>query len=418
MSKRAALIADADETAAAELAKLLEGHGLVPVICHTAAEMMVKADKATEVVFLDQASAELAGAQVLQELRERHPGLPVVMCTADGKKEDVVLALRHTCADWIDKPVTEDAVTDALRRAVKEARHKAVAAPPPAPQARGLIKVIVGRIRDGSIALPEVPRVLDELQRQLADLNAAPEDVLRILEKDPAIAARILATANTATYGGRGRITDLKSAVTRLGNRTISSIAQTAALRGAFTFRLPAFRIIFQKLWTGHCVAAQIARELALEVGEVDPEEVYLICLLHNSGEQFMLRIFAEIFQRQANQAISIEEVLVAIRETHAVFSAGLASKWNMGAALEVVARHHHDESYDQPEFDAQTRRILHLCNAATRLVEEKGLGLYPDPPPGPDLTASYDALNVPDSRKPHFAQRLELIGAEVSLIS
>ena len=419
MSKKIALIADPDEAAASELSRLLEPHGLLPVVCRTSAETMSKADKSVEVVFLDQGSTELPGLPLLQELRERHPGISVVICTADGTKDDVVLAMRYACTDWIDKPVTEQAVTVVLRRVAKESRRPAAAAPPaPHTQSRGLIKVIVGRIRDGSIALPEMPRILEELQRQLSDLNVSPDEVLRVLEKDPAIAARILATANTATYGGRGRITDLKSAVTRLGNRTISSIAQTAALRGTFTFRTPAFRAIYQKLWTGHCVAAHLARELAVEVGDCDPEEVYLVGLLHNAGEQFMLRVFAEIFQRQANQVVSIEEVLTAIRDTHAVFSAGLAGKWNMGAALEQVARHHHDETYDQPEFDVQTRRILHLCNVATRLVDEKGMGLYPEPPPGPDLTTSYDALNVPDARKPHFAQRLEVISAEVSLIS
>jgi HD-like signal output (HDOD) protein/ActR/RegA family two-component response regulator len=420
MSKRTAVIADPDDRASGELVRLLDQLGLAATACKTASDTLGKLDKGADVLFLDLRSAELRGGQILQDVRERYPTIPVVICTADGRKEDVVFALRHGCMDWVDKPATKQTIGDALKRVARETRRQVsagVASAPPA-QARGLIKEIIGRIKDGSIALPEMPRVLDELQRLLANLNVSPEEVLRVLEKDPAIAAKILATANTATYGGRGRITDLKSAVTRLGNRTISSIAQTAALRGMFSFKLPAFRAVFQKMWTGHCVAAYLARELAAEVGDSDPEEVYLISLLHNSGEQFMLRVFAEIFQRQTQQILSMEEVLGAIRDTHAVFGSSLAKKWNMGPQFELIARHHHDDNYERSEFDTRTRRILHLCNVADRLVDEKGMGFYNESLPGPDLTTSYDALRISDGRKPHFAERLELIRADVAVIS
>jgi HD-like signal output (HDOD) protein len=351
---------------------------------------------------------------------QRYPTIPVVVCTADGRKEDVVFALRHGCMDWVDKPATKQTIGDALKRVARETRRQVsagVASPPPARPA------VSSRRSSGASKMapsrcPRCRACWTSCSALLANLNVSPEEVLRVLEKDPAIAAKILATANTATYGGRGRITDLKSAVTRLGNRTISSIAQTAALRGMFSFKLPAFRAVFQKMWTGHCVAAYLARELAMEVADPDPEEVYLISLLHNSGEQFMLRVFAEIFQRQANQVLSMEEVLGAMRDTHTVFGASLATKWNMGPQFELVARHHHDAAFDKPEFDTRTRRILHICNVADRLVDDKGLGFYTESLPGPDIGASYDVLRISDGRKPYFAERVEVIRADVSPIT
>lgn len=419
MSKRTALVADPDERAAQELATILDQLGLMPIVARTSAEALAKLDRGADAVFLDLKSAELKGGQLLQELRERSPGTPVVVCSADGRKDDVVFAMRHGCMDWIDKPATKATVSDALKRVARESRRQvqAVHQAPPA-QARGLIKEIIGRIKDGSIALPEMPRVLDELQRVLSNLNVNPDEVLKVLEKDPAIAGKILATANTATYGGRGRITDLKSAVTRLGNRTIASIAQTAALRGMFSFRLPAFRAVFQKMWTGHCVAAYLARELASEVTDSDPEEVYLICLLHNSGEQFLLRVFAEIFQRQSQQVLSMEEVLTALRDTHTVFGSGLLKKWNMGTLFDTAARRHHEDNFDAADLDTRSRRILHICNLATRLTEEKGMGFYYESLPGPDIGASYEALRIADHRRPYFADRVEVLRADVSPIT
>ena len=417
MSKRIALVADADDRASGELSRILDALGMAAQVTRTSNEALARVEKGVDVVFLDLKSPELRGGQLLGELRERFASTPVVVVTADGRKEDVVFALRYGCMDWIDKPADRTAVADALKRIARETRRNATAAASQTgnSQLRGIIKEIIGRIKDGTIALPEMPKVLDELQRVMSNLNVSPEDVLRVLEKDPAIAAKILATANTATYGGRGRITDLKSAVTRLGNRTIASIAQTAALRGMFSFRLPAFKQVFSKMWTSHTVSAYLAREIAVEVKDPDPEEVYLVSLLHNSGEQFLLRVFAEIFQRQSGQVLSMEEVLGAIRETHTVFGAGLLKKWNMGAMCELAARKHHDEKYEQAEIDARSRRVLHMLNVADRVVEDLGMNVYGDLSPGPDLSTSYDILGIPSDRRPHFANRIEEIRADMA---
>ena len=418
MSKRVALIADPDERAAGELARIVDALGMASQTARSSAEVMSRVEKGVDVVFLDLKSPELRGGQLLGDLREKFPTTPVVIVTGDGRKDDVVFALRYGCMDWIDKPADRTGVADALKRVSRETRRTAsvaAAGQSGATQLRGMIKEIIGRIKDGTIGLPEMPRVLSELQKVMANLNVSPEDVLRVLEKDPSIAAKILATANTATYGGRGRISDLKSAVTRLGNRTIASIAQTAALRGMFSFRLPAFKAVFGKMWTGHTVTAYLARELASELRDPDPEEVYLVCLLHNSGEQFMLRVFAEIFQRQSGQVLSMEEVLNAIRETHSVFGAGLLKKWNMGYLCELVARRHHDNAYDTADLDARQRRVLHIVNVADRIAEEKGMSVYGDLSPGPDIGVSYDALNLSTDRRTHFANRFDELLADMS---
>ena len=415
--KRTALIAEADERASQELFGIIQGLGLVPVAARTSAEVLSRMEKGADVVFLDLKSEELQGGQLLSTLREKYPSTPVVVCTNAGKKDDVIFALRLGCMDWMDKPADRGKVSDALKRVARETRRQAQVAAQTATtsQSSTLMKEITGRIKDGSIVLPEMPKVLDEMQRVLANLQVSPEEVLKILEKDPAMASKILATANTATYGGRGRINDLKSAVTRLGNRTIASIAQTAALRGLFQFRLPAFRQVFQRMWTAHCVSACLARELAAEAGDNDPEEIYVCALLHNAGEQFLLRVFAEIFQRQTNQVLSMEEVLAAIRDTHAVFGYGLLKKWNMGPLFEMAAQRHHEDAFEQADLDDRARRTLHILNVADRLVEDRNLGIYKGPSPGPPLSVSFEALGLSPARRAFFARRVEDLRVELA---
>jgi HD-like signal output (HDOD) protein/CheY-like chemotaxis protein len=425
VSRRTLLVADADSAATSHLARLLDGLGLDAVVGRSVAEVLAhleNKERRVDAMFIDLGSAELGGARVLTAVRDQYPDLPVVICASGGSKPEFIFAIRSRVVDWIDKPVTAPAVTEAIKRVAREARRAlprpgmvGAGTPTPAAAPRTFVAEIARRINEGAIALPEIPQVLEELRRTLTNLDVSPTDVLRVLEKDPAIAAQVVATANTAAYGGRGRIQDLRSAVARLGNRTIAGIAQAAALRGLFAFKLPAFRKVFQRMWSAHILTATLARELAGEVRDPDPEQVFMVCLMHNAGEQFLLRIMGEICQKQRELVVSMEEVLGGLREMHPAFGAALLKKWEMGPLFEHVARRHHESAYDAPDLDARTRTVLHLCNLADRLVSERGQGLYNDTLPGPDLDLSFDALCIPEARRPHFANRVLELAADIA---
>jgi hypothetical protein len=85
-----------------------------------------------------------------------------------------------------------------------------------------------------------------------------------------------------------------------------------------------------------------------------------------------------------------------------------------MDPLFAVVARRHHDATYDAPDLDARTRHILHMCNLADRLVSDRGQGMYTSDLPGPDVSASFDALGIPEGRRAHFANRVMEIAADI----
>ena len=422
MSRRTVIVADPDPSAAADLSELVEQLGLRAVKTTSPREVLKVVDRGPTALFVDLKSPTMRGGHLLAELRRRQVPLPVVVVTSNGSKEDVVFAMRYGCVDWIDKPADKGAVVNALKRVARETRRMAQTAVEGTPKmhARALVRDLVEKIRHGNIALPEVPQVVLELRRVLSNITADSEQVLKVLERDPSIAARIISTANTITYGGRGRITDLKSAITRLGNRTIASIAQTAAFRGMFAFRTPAFKQVFRSMWQGHLVAANLTREI---MSELDPngenDEVYLLGLLHNAGEPFLLRVFAEIFMRNSNQVLSMEEVLEVIRDYHGLFGSSLMSKWNMGELFTTVAGRHHDPAaYDDPAIDAKALRLMHACNVADRLVEHIGPTFYPSPPPGPAGPQSFEALGLTEEKWEALVARAEEIKEEMTALA
>ncbi|MCB9541221.1 MAG: HDOD domain-containing protein [bacterium] len=411
MTRRTVLIADEDTAAADVLAAHVEALGLRPVRAKAAREVIALVKHGVDCMFIDIKSPAMKAPTLLPELRRHAAQIPIAVCTTDGTKQDVVFAMRHGCVDWLDKPIDEAAVTNALRRIARETRRAQTEAADKAggSPTRGLIKEIVEKIRDGNIALPEMPKVVDELRVVLADLTVETDRVIKVLEKDPSLAARMIATANTVAYGGRGRITDLRSAVTRLGNRTIDNLVQTAALQGMFTFRSPAFKQVFRDMWKAQFMSACLCRDVAIGCEVGDPDEMYLLGLMHNIGELFLLRVFGELFQRHSNQVLSMNDVLGVIREWHNVFGEGLMKKWDMGDTFMTIARRHHEmDAYRGGDVDPQVVRLMHVVNLGDQLTEIAGVTYYPKSLPGPSIQDSYDAIGCPIDKRDAFRIRAE----------
>ena len=75
-------------------------------------------------------------------------------------------------------------------------------------------------------------------------------DIARILEADPALAARVLRLANSALYAGRTEIKDLTHAIVRLGSSTVVSLVVGAAGQEVFRSDAPEAAAFLNDAWT------------------------------------------------------------------------------------------------------------------------------------------------------------------------
>ena len=77
----------------------------------------------------------------------------------------------------------------------------------------------------GDFTVPPYPAVALRLQRLLARDGYGVGEVADVIAADAALAATVLAAANSAQLGAASPITSLSRAVNRLGARTVGSIA-------------------------------------------------------------------------------------------------------------------------------------------------------------------------------------------------
>jgi HD-like signal output (HDOD) protein len=413
-------IADPDDGVSAKLEEILVSKGIRVVKSVDQASVQKVLASGVDALIIDTTAEAMMSAELIPHLGAQKT--PYLVIAAEATREDVIFAMRNGCLDWLPKPVEAEALLESLSRVENRTGKKllsAIAADEPPPASRNLIRELARRIKDGNIDLPEVPQVLRELNVLLANLEVEADEVRNLIEKDPSLSARLVATANTAAYGGRnweGRITDLKSTVTRLGNSAIRNLVQTEAIKEMFTFRSPAFKAVFDKMWRAQFMAACLAREIALALEMEDAEEVYLIGLMHNIGELFLLRVFGELFQKQNNQLLSMDEVLTMVREYHTVFGEALVRKWDLGESFAFTTRNHHDlDKYNEDdEENVQNRKLLYIVNLANQLAIYAGCSYHKQTMPGPSLPDSYAFLEMPPEARETLRDRANTLYQEL----
>jgi HD-like signal output (HDOD) protein len=151
--------------------------------------------------------------------------------------------------------------------------------------------------------LPVLPPGVSHLFQVLADDKTTYENVAEEIERFPAIAIRVVATANSAWAAPISPITSLRDACSRLGSKLVLSISIALSVSQVFDpSRCPAFKS--KKFWVSALLTAEAAYMYAKDTSDVCPDTARLAGLLHNIG----LLWLAENRPMEISDAISISE--------------------------------------------------------------------------------------------------------------
>jgi len=90
------------------------------------------------------------------------------------------------------------------------------------------------RIKD----IPTLPTIVFELNKHLRDPNTSIKTVCDTIEKDQAIALKILKLVNSAFYGFKSKISDLRNAVVLLGYNAVRNAIVSLSVINSFPKRV------------------------------------------------------------------------------------------------------------------------------------------------------------------------------------
>ncbi len=229
-------------------------------------------------------------------------------------------------------------------------------------QQLGLFDRLRTDLARGTADLPVLPDAAMEALRLAQKPEMSFAEVVRGVEVEPPLAARILAHVNSPLYSRGVPIASLQQALARMGVQATRDILYMAVY-GSALFDTPRYQARVRRVFDRGVLIGRAARALArsAEHQELDPDLGFLAGLLHDIGRTRCLKLIAGYAERAPDA-----EVRSAVEALHARAGADLVMAWHLPSELGEVCLHHLE-----PEEDQSLARLVQLADLLVRSVAE-----------------------------------------------
>lgn len=293
----------------------------------------VLAEAPHDVVVSDMRMPGMDGAELLRSVSELHP--ETIRIVLSGQMDDsAALRASRVAHRFLAKPCEGDVLDTTIQRALA---------------VRGLLGSERLRRAVGGIGnLPVLSASAQAIHRIVSDENGTASDVAAIIEKDVAMAAKVLQLVNSAFFGVPRGITQVKQAVSYLGLNTIRNLVIAQSLFS----QLAGDDDAAQRAEQGHALlASRFAPRLL-----ADPflaQSAGTAAMLHDIGALVLASRFP-VERAAAIAEASHRGVFLHVVErerfgaSHAEIGAYLLGLWGLShEVIEAVAMHHAAPSED-----------------------------------------------------------------------
>jgi HD-like signal output (HDOD) protein len=162
------------------------------------------------------------------------------------------------------------------------------------PEARGtalkFLSQLAAEVSGGTVDLPCFPDVVIRIRKALDDPKTTTEQAVTVVGAEPRLAARLLQTANSAAFNTTGKpLTDLRTAITRLGQQLVQSAAMAYAVQQMKDEQsLRSIAKPMSALWQECITVASICHVVARRT-KIAPDTAFLTGLLHGIGRLYIM---------------------------------------------------------------------------------------------------------------------------------
>ena len=199
------------------------------------------------------------------------------------------------------------------------------------PPALQFLMKLAADLARGPVDLPCFPNAVIKIRDALRDPKTSSEETLKLVGAEPRLAARLIQTANSVAFNPAGTpVTELRTAITRLGHKLVESAAMSFAVQQMKDE--PTLRVISKELtalWNKSLGVASISQVVARRT-KVRPEEAFLTGLLHGIGHLYiMARAAAE--PSGLRQDLECAETIAS---WHPSIGKAVLENWRLGEAM------------------------------------------------------------------------------------
>lgn len=153
-----------------------------------------------------------------------------------------------------------------------------------------LTQVAESAARD-ELIFPTTTEMALKVQRVLDDPDCSIDQLAKLVQADPLLAARVVAVANSVIYNRSGRaITDVRSAVSRIGFNTLRVLAAAVVVRQMEGMaRTPEHKQLAVRLWEHTAHVAALCQVIARRVTHLNPDTAFFAGIIHEVGGFYLI---------------------------------------------------------------------------------------------------------------------------------
>lgn len=227
--------------------------------------------------------------------------------------------------------------------------------------------------------LPAMPVIAQKILALDLESEEGERAMLKLIENDPQIAAKIIGLANTPLFGASKRVASVSDAAMLLGITRVKSVTMGIAVMSSLVKKAPC-KLDVQGLWLHSLVVAlglrTISRAMPRNTRPLD-DEIFLAGLLHNMGYMVLNHLDQvrsdELHTRFAAEkdrpSMEIEAELLEMN--HCELGAELARFWDLPDAIVAVLRYHHEP---ENEHAAVGQPLVSMTNLAGKILNAFGI--------------------------------------------
>ena len=208
------------------------------------------------------------------------------------------------------------------------------------------VQSLAKELSSGRIDMPSFPDIAARVRQVLADEFVSSAQVVRVVSSEAALAGKLLMIANSAAINpGGARITEIKTAVTRIGLNMVRSATLAFAMEQVRrSGDLKALRVPMTELWERSVLVAAMCYVVAKRCTTINPDTAMLAGLMHCMGRLYILTRAAQFPALFADKATyhHIE------RDWHSAIAKAILENWDMSedivaaiAGFEELDREH-----------------------------------------------------------------------------
>jgi len=272
---------------------------------------------------------------------------------------------------------------------------------------------------DSTVNIPTIPAVLMEITRVVNSPDGSAKEAGAIIERDAAIAARVLRLVNSSFYGLRNPVSSINLACSIVGLKVIKNLVVQATVLKTFTggAKVPGFDP--EWLWDHSfktAVACRLLAEQSPAASALPKDDAYTCGLIHDIGKLILVDAqterFAEALQHSAAGKVPLAKAEGEVFGfNHAHVGGLLAQRWKLPEKVQAAVTYHHS-----PATNAVNWTRGFVVKAANTIAHRAAVAAGRPSRYLADLTDddSLLALGLPDGAIAALVAKVQTVGSEM----